>query len=135
VSVLTVLFLLRLRFLIKNTDDDIGSMAEECLVTGYREADGGRKWFSKEEAEPLFQNIMPSINLAEGDKEHWVNTVLGNLERIKPEFNALVEKRATYLAESYERLRKTIRTGKFQVSPILPPDILTISIIVPQPKV
>jgi hypothetical protein len=90
---------------------------------------------SKEEAEPIFQNIIPSMNLAEGDKKYWVNSILNNMDKIQSELNLLVEKRAGSLAESYERLRKTIKIAKVQVSPVLPPDILSISVIVPQPRV
>lgn len=135
VSVLTVLLLLRLRFLIKDTESEIGNMAEECMITGFYDSEGARKWLSKDEAEPIFQNIMPSMNLVEGDKKYWVNNVLNHMDKIQGELRVLVEKRASSLAESYERLRKTIKIAKVQVSPILPPDILSISIIVPQPKV
>ncbi|MBN1367973.1 MAG: DEAD/DEAH box helicase [Dehalococcoidales bacterium] len=135
VNELTTLLLLRLRFLIKDPGEETGSMAEECMITGFRESSGTRYWFSKEEAELLYQKALPSANLTEDEKIHWANIVLNGFSKIKPELNALVEKRSASLAESYEHLRKTIKTGKVQVSPILPPDVLTVSIIVPVPKV
>jgi hypothetical protein len=134
VSLLTVLLLLRLRFLIKNPENDASSMAEECMVTGFHGANGPETWLSKEEAEAMFQKTVPSGNLPEGDKKHWVNTILSNFDKIRPQINSLAENRAKELQESYDRLRKTIKVNRTVITPLLPADVLSISIIVPQPK-
>jgi phosphoheptose isomerase len=75
------------------------------------------------------------LSSSEGDKKHWVNTILSNFDKVRPQINSLAENRAKDLQESYDRLRKTIKVNRTMITPLLPADVLSISIIVPQPKI
>lgn len=134
VGLLTVLLLLRIRFLLKDRNSDISSFAEESIVTGFQGTIGSEKWLSQEAAESLFERIAPSANISDDDKKYWVKTVLKDIDKAKDKLNALAKERANILLQSYERLRKTIKGGQITVAPLLPADILTLSVIVPQPK-
>jgi hypothetical protein len=135
VEAITVLLLLRIRFLLKDKRLDIPSFAEECIVSGFQGTIGSEKWLSQEKAESLFEGVVPSENISDNDKKYWVDTVLKDFNKAKYKIDALAKERANTLLQSYERLRKTIKSGQVTVEPLLPMDVLTLSIIVPQPKI
>lgn len=134
VEVITVLLLLRIRFLLKDKRYDTPSFAEECIVSGFQGTIGAEKWLSQEVAESLFERAAPSENISDNDKRHWVDTILKDINKTKGKIDALAKERADILLQSYERLRKTIKSGQVTVEPLLPVDVLTLSIIIPQPK-
>lgn len=133
VGSLTTLMLLRLRFLVADNRYDSPSIAEECLVSGFTGNIGSETWLSNEEAENLFEQVEPSMNLSDTDKKHWVNTILKDFDNLKQKIKKLAENRANDLMQSYGRLRKTIKVGQVSVEPLFPADVLSLSIIVPQP--
>lgn len=135
VEAITVLLLLRIRFLLKDKRLDIPSFAEECIVSGFQGTIGSEKWLSQEKAESLFEGVVPSENISDNDKKYWVDTVLKDFNKAKYKIDALAKERANTLLQSYERLRKTIKSGQVTVEPLLPMDVLTLSIIVPRPKI
>ena len=51
---------------------------------------------------------------------------------MKNHLENLAAKQALLIQESYDRVRKTIKNKKVTVKPILPPDILSILILLPQ---
>lgn len=134
VSNITVLFLLRLRYLIKSDKSESSSFAEECVVSGYRGIGDTQEWLRVQSAEDIFESASPTGNLSDTDKEYWIATILKDIERVRPRLDSLAYERAGALRESYERLRKTIKGRQTIVEPLLPLDILTMSILLPQPN-
>ncbi len=134
VETVTTLLLLRLRFLIKNNANGFNSLAEECIVSGFRDTIGSEKWLTKEEAESLFEEVAPSENISDNDKRYWVTTILNDFDKIKDKVNSLAENRTEEIFKSYERLRKTIKGSHVSIEALLPVDVLSLSIIVPQPR-
>ncbi|HWR57946.1 MAG TPA: helicase-related protein [Thermodesulfovibrionales bacterium] len=134
VNNVTVLLLLRLRFLIKSDKSEISSFAEECIISGYKGIGDSTEWLDLQEAEDLFEKASPSGNLSDADKKHWLTVALKDLDRVKTGLDSLAYERAGALKESYERLRKTIKGRQTTVEPLLPLDVLTMSVVVPQPK-
>ena len=132
VEFLTTLIILRLRFLVKQKELD--SVAEECIVTGFEGIIGSEKWLSAEKAELLLEKTVPSGNLSDNEKRHWVATILKDFDAVRQKLDNIADNRADTLLQSYERLRKTIKSGQVSVVPLLPVDVLSLSIIVPQPK-
>ncbi|HLC15951.1 MAG TPA: hypothetical protein VJL89_06965, partial [Thermodesulfovibrionia bacterium] len=135
VESLTTLILLRIRFLVKSKEHDCPSVVEECIVTGCQNMTDSAKWLSTEEAESLFEHTVPSLNLSDDEKRYWVNTILTGFDEIQQKTEGLIYNRAEALFRSYERLRQTIKGGHIVVEPLLPADVLSLSIIVPQPKI
>jgi hypothetical protein len=60
--------------------------------------------------------------------------VLKDFDKVMPKIDKLANERAKVLQESYERLRKTIKGKQVSIEPMLPADVLSVSIIVPQPR-
>ena len=133
VSNITVLLLLRLRYLITSDKSMISSFAEECIVSGYRGIGESIEWLTVQAAEELFEKASPSENLSDADKKHWLSTCLKDFDRVKPGLDSLANERAGALKESYERLRKTIKGRQTKVEPLLPLDVLTMSVVLPRP--
>jgi hypothetical protein len=131
---LTTLLLLRLRFLIKSSAADAPALAETSLVTGFVGTFGSENWLSSEDAHQVFERVTPSQNVSESERKHWVETVLRNFEAVTKKTYSLVEQSAGDLRESHERLRKTIKGHRISVEPLFPPDVLSVSVILPQPK-
>jgi hypothetical protein len=133
VSNVTVLFLVRLRYLIKNDKSETSSFAEECIISGYRGIGDSMDWLTVQDAEELFEKAVPSGNLSDSDKKHWLATILKDFDLVMPMLDSLAYERAGALKESYERLRKTIKGRQTTVEPLLPLDVLTMSIVLPKP--
>lgn len=134
VEAVNTLLLLRIRFLIKGGKSNSHSFAEECIISGFKGVAGSETWLALQDAESLFEKVKPSGNLADSDKQHWVTAVLKDFEKVRPKIDALAYERAKALHQSYERLRKTIKGAQVSVEPLLPMDVLSLSIIVPQPR-
>jgi len=131
VETLTTLLLVRLRFLIKDRASE--SVAEECIIAGFNGMLGQEERLSTEAGEKLFESAAPSSNLSEDERKHWVNLVIKDFDKIHKQLNQLAEEKAQELLESHRRLRRATRGGRVSILPLLPPDILSVSIIVPQP--
>ena len=105
------------------------------MVAGFRGSGASEIWISKEEAEDIFEKSAPSENISDSDKQYWVNTALNSFESINKKLGELSRERANALLESYERVRKTIKSGQVSVEPLMPVDVLSLSIIVPKPRI
>ncbi|MBW2308548.1 MAG: DEAD/DEAH box helicase [Deltaproteobacteria bacterium] len=135
VEILTTLLLLRLRYAVRRGGNGSLSVAEECVITGFEGTVGTGRWLSEEEAKLLFERATPSGNVLDNERKHRVATMLEDFEAVKDKIDEAAKKRANDLLHSYGRLRKTIRGERISVESLLPGDVLSISIIVPQPKV
>lgn len=134
VDVLTTLLLLRIRYLINDKKHSNTSFAEECIVTGFKGVCDSAEWLPENEAEYIFYNVTPSSNLSDSEKKYWAGLILDNINSIEEKLNQLAKERAEVLYQSYERVRKTIKGTRVLVEPMLPVDILSVSVIIPQPK-
>jgi len=134
VSRLTVLLLLRARYLFQLPDKD-PILAEEVLVSGF--AGGEESLLSLEKALDLLVSAKPAANIPEAEKRELVEFAL---ERVRPwvesaqgPIGSLLEKRSEELAEAHRRLRRTLgeRVRGLTVHPQWPPDVLGILVLQP----
>jgi len=125
---------LRLRYLIKNNGSHSQLVAEECLIIGFKGDIGSEDWLSKDEAESLFKSVRPTTNVAESNQKYWIESVLNEFDTLKDKFDRLAFTRAENLLQSYEHVRKTMRMRKVNIEPLLPVDILSLSVILPPPR-
>ncbi|MBI4334059.1 MAG: DEAD/DEAH box helicase [Chloroflexi bacterium] len=130
----TTLLLLRLRFAVQEAQAGITSLAEECLLTGFEADSGARKWLNKEEAEKVLLTTQPCANISTTEKAAAINALVGAFAELKPEIEFRVKQRAGQLLGSYERLRRTIRGNRISVEAILPVDVLSIVILLPEQR-
>jgi len=135
VESITSLLLLRLRFLIKESGEGSTSVAEECMVVGFKGEMGSEEWLTIEEAEDLLDKVEPSSNISESDKQHWIGDVLKHFELITDKIEKIATERARGLLESHKKLRKAVKAGKVSIEPLLPVDVLSVSVILPEPNI
>jgi len=133
VNQIITLLLLRYRFLIQIGQNESSSIAEKCFVTGFEGTIRSEKWFEVEKAERLFNQVVPSSIVSDNDRKHWAGLILNDFELTKQKLEKIAEDQAQEIMQSYERVRKAIKGKKASVKPLLPGDILAISIILPQP--
>jgi len=134
VTQVTTLLVLRARFLIETAQSANPILAEECLLAGFTGIPPSESWLAPDQAEKLFAAPAPSDNLTKADKQEWLKKVLAHADHIRMKTRGLLEERAKQLLESHERLRKTIKMRRMTVKPLFPPDMVSISILLPTPK-
>jgi hypothetical protein len=134
VEKITTLLLMRLRFLVKTGGSENPSLAEESFIAGFTGAFGTETWLPKNEAQRLFESVSPSANVSESDKRHWGETILKDFDQIITKTRPKIDERAEELRSSYERLRKAIKGHRINVEPLFPPDVLSVSVVLPQPR-
>ena len=78
---------------------------------------------------------MPSGSVSEGDKKYWAETILSSFEVVEAVVSREAGREAQKPQESYDRVRKAVKGEKLLVEPILPADVLSISIMLPLPGV
>jgi hypothetical protein len=134
VKLFTTLLLVRCRFLIRSSVADQPKAAEESLVTGFTGLAGSETWLSSGEALNLFDAVQPSANVSDAEKRHWLGTFLGPAVRITDQLAGIAESKAVELRESHDRLRGTIKSPRVFVEALIPPDVLAVTVILPQPR-
>jgi superfamily II DNA or RNA helicase len=132
VDAVTSLFLLRLRYLVEDQSTGLVSMAEECVLNGFKGLGSTASSISRETALSTWEQAAPSVNISESDKKHWGSEALGSIEYCKPAIINLVQERAKVLHDSYERVRKTVKSGKVTIKPNPDVDVLSLAVVVPQ---
>ena len=132
---ITTLLLLRNRYIVEAVSSSGPTMAEETVVAGFEGTIGDETWLNREDAKRLMDSVQPSSDLSKSEKEHWAEETLKDISKILPQINDRAEARALELKESHEKLRQAIKGRRVSVQPTLPPDVLAISLIIPQPKI
>jgi hypothetical protein len=125
--------LLRIRYLIEDKDNESISMAEECVVTGFEGITSTGKQLSIAEATKLYDVVKPVANVSENDKRHWLGEAMKASSFYQPAFEKLANERAKELYASYERVRKATKSGRVAIKPHLPVDMLSMTVVLPQP--
>jgi len=140
VSRLTVLFLLRVRYLL-HTDAGEPLLAEEVRVLGW---EGFETWVPHEEALVLLAQAQPSGNIPEGEKKELVQAVLEAAEPLLAsdaarEDNPIwrhLQARAKALEAAHRRVLRHLgepdREASVKIQPHWPPDILGVLVLQPE---
>lgn len=148
VNTLTVLLLLRVRYLIEQPMAR-QLLAEEVLVIGYKRENNNFILIPYDEALMLLNNAKPDANLPLPKKqeliikeleilESWnqTQTNWGNSNSLLLSVRTRIDERAKKLEESHKRIRQSLamHIRGFKVNPQFPPDLLGILIIQPVVK-
>jgi len=134
VDQVTSLFLLRLRYLVEESDPGNTSMAEECILQGFNGIGIGSatEQLPAEEALTTWEKATPATNMTTGDKKHWGSQALETLPQYKPALEQLIKDRSQVLYDSYERVRKAVKGSKVKIRANPDVDVLSMAVIVPQ---
>jgi superfamily II DNA or RNA helicase len=141
----TVLFLLRLRFLIQEPPKP-SLLAEEVVVTGVRGLPPGSvEWLDApgEGHHPsggtvlsLLENLQPAGIIEPAERRESIKEVLDAWPALQEGgLRSLVERRARRLQDAHCRVRAAAgQSSSVQVEPHWPPDLLGILVLLPVPK-
>lgn len=146
VSELTILLLLRVRYLLEQPERT-PLLSEEVLVLGYRA--GGKQtieWLEGGEALRLLAEAKPDANIPLAEKRALVQRALNELgewriangewgggNRLQEGMIGRIEARAKQLEQAHRRIRLAVslRVRGLEVKPQLPPDLLGILVLQP----
>jgi len=132
VEKVTTFVLLRYRFRLEGDSDGSLSIAEKCSVVGFEGMIGSENWMREEEAEKLFNEVSPTSSVSDVDKKHWASEILEQFNSLGNKIEELAKEESEKIKESYDRVRKAIKGEKITVTPLLPADVLSISILLPE---
>lgn len=136
VQIKTTLIMFRVRNVIKEVASTRESVAEEMYLWGYRNVNGSTETLNYTEAKNLLNNARVLSNLSPERQEADIALELARFEQIKPQFKQLAEDRAENLVAAHSRFKQLIGGRRFEkATPVLPPDIMGVYILLPKPKV
>jgi hypothetical protein len=136
VDLVTVLFLLRVRYIIENRSLNLQSIAEECIVMGYKGLIGDEEWFSENTSKELFEKIKPSGNLPEQIQRKWIREIIendNNIDIIKGKLEEILQKRSKEILSSHKNIRQSVDLStNLSVKLKTPIDIIAVTVILPE---
>jgi len=135
VHVVLIFLILRPRYLIEMGDNQEVSIAEECVVVGFKGEVGNEDWMGLNEAKHLFDHINPTSNVNESDKKYWLGVGMKHFSSIDQKMKEIANLKSTELSESFQNVSRVIREGQTKIRPFLPMDLLAISVVLPEPRV
>lgn len=131
----TVVLLLRLRHQLGSTDARSADtlLVEEASAVALRSADGGRRWELTAGEEPLtWLSEPPAETLADRTREQRVGQALVQWADWQPLLEAHAAARAQDLLADHRRVRSAARaTGRYDVRPLLPVDVIGVFVLLP----
>lgn len=135
VAVQTTLIQFRVRNVIREVSKQHEMVSEEMFLWGYEQTPDGIHVLDIDRCKYLLQ----TSNALDISKERQVLIFEEELEHFKqlhPDFIKVVEKRSEELVNAHTRFAKYIGAKRFEaVTPVLPPDILGVYVMIPNPKI
>ena len=131
----TTLVMFRVRNVVKEVRSKNESVAEEMYLWGYTENSEGLQPIDFTKAQHLLNKAIPLSNMALEQQQQLLNAELKSFETKKDAFIELATQRADKLVEAHGRFKTLIGGRSYEKStPVLPPDIMGIYILLPKPK-
>jgi superfamily II DNA or RNA helicase len=131
----TTLVMFRVRNVIKEVSSVRESVAEEMYLWGYTTQNGEIKTIEYKDAKKLLNEANVLSNLSPERQQQDIQQELDRFDEIKPQFMDLANTRAEKLVEAHGRFKELIGGRRYEkATPILPPDVMGIYILLPKPK-
>lgn len=135
VSARTTVLLLRLRFgLAESSRNAEGHelLAEDWQLIGFRGSPTGPEWLPSSEADTLVQ-AGPDANIAADVARTHLDRIVADIGALDAELARIAHERGAEIREAHRRVRKAARlaTGRLQVEPKLPVDVLGLYVYLP----
>lgn len=133
----TILVMFRVRNVVKEVQSCFESVAEEMVLWAYQSNEGDSiKQLSYSEAKELLLTATPLSNLSIERQTQLLENELNSFNNKKEVFVKIANERADKLVEAHGRFKSLIGGRRFEKStPVLPPDVMGVYILLPQPKV
>jgi hypothetical protein len=132
VSRLTMLYLLRIRFLLQQPDR-VPMLAEEVHVIGHTGAPRSPTWLKDDDALALLAQAQPDANVPPREKSELAAVALNGWPEIESALHDRIGARASALLEAHRRVRQAVsmKVRGLTVQPQMPPDLLGVLVLTP----
>lgn len=131
----TTLIQFRVRNVIREVSKKHEMVSEEMFLWGYEQTTDGIRTIPIDRCKHLLVTTS-ALDISRERQELIFERELGHFKALHPEFIKVVEDRANELVKAHTRFAKYIGAKRYEaVTPVLPPDILGVYVLVPNPKI
>jgi hypothetical protein len=135
VNTQTTLIQFRVRNVIREVGQQHEMVSEEMFLWGYKQMEQGIEALDIDECKRLLHTAN-AIDISETRQKLLFESELKHFEELHPDFIKVVEARSNELVEAHMRFAKYLGAKRFEaVTPVLPPDILGVYVLIPNPKI
>jgi len=127
-----------IQFRVRNVIREVGKIhelvSEEMFLWGYRLGENGIETLELEACKTLLQTAN-ALDVSSERQQIVFDKELKHFEELHPDFIKVVEMRSEELVNAHTRFAKYLGAKRFEtVVPVLPPDILGVYVLIPNPK-
>ncbi|MEL1243999.1 helicase-related protein [Flavobacterium sp. DGU11] len=131
----TTLVMFRVRNVVKEVRSKNESVAEEMYLWGYTENAKDLLPLDFKHSQQLLNEAIPLSNISFEQQRQILTTELNSFENKKDAFIKIAVQRADKLVEAHGRFKTLIGGRSYEKStPVLPPDVMGVYILLPKPK-
>lgn len=135
VNTQTTLIQFRVRNVIREVRQQHEMVSEEMFLWGYEQTADGIHALDIDQCKTLL-HTSNALDISTERQEIIFEKELQHFEELHPDFIAVVAKRSDELVNAHTRFAKYIGAKRFEaVTPVLPPDILGVYVLIPNPKI
>lgn len=135
VNTQTTLIQFRVRNVIREVRQQHEMVSEEMFLWGYEQTADGIHALDIDQCKTLL-HTSSALDISTERQEIIFEKELQYFEELHPDFIAVVAKRSDELVNAHTRFAKYIGAKRFEaVTPVLPPDILGVYVLIPNPKI
>lgn len=134
VNTQTTLIQFRVRNVIREVAKQHEMVTEEMFLWGYEQTVEGINSLKMDKCKQLL-HTSSALDISRERQQIIFQKELQHFEELHPEFIEVVTKRAEELVEAHTRFAKYLGAKRYEaVTPVLPPDILGVYVLIPNPK-
>ncbi len=131
----TTLIQFRVRNVIREVSKQHEMVSEEMFLWGYEQTHDGTHALDIDQCKTLL-HTSSALDISHERQKIIFEKELQHFEELHPDFIAVVAKRSDELVNAHTRFAKYIGAKRFEaVTPVLPPDILGVYVLIPNPKI
>lgn len=131
----TVLILFRVRNVIKEVASKREAIAEEMFLWGYTRIDGETKVLDYNTTKNLLLTAKSTGTFSPERQQSDILSEIQQFDSLRPEFLELASQRAEELVAAHGRFKELVGGRRYEkATPVLPPDVIGMYILVPKPK-
>ncbi len=125
----------RVRNVIREVSKQHEMVSEEMFLWGYEQTPDGINALEIERCKELL-HTSNALDISNERQEIIFEKELEHFKQLHPDFIKVVEMRSDELVNAHTRFAKYIGAKRFEaVTPVLPPDILGVYVLIPNPKI
>jgi superfamily II DNA or RNA helicase len=134
VNTQTTLIQFRVRNVIREVSKQHEMVSEEMFLWGYEQTPVGIKALEIKRCKELL-HTSNALDISNERQEIIFEKEMEHFKQLHPDFIKVVEKRSDELVNAHTRFAKYIGAKRFEaVTPVLPPDILGVYVLIPNPQ-